>query len=191
MVITCLSFIMFAYFLAWIANHIYKVWFLVTVDYLHSQLIGVSVLVYRCSWTIVLRTGNKPSTGRSCSTKRYYVIQELPTYFFMTFKLQSLCDSCTSLMIVFLLRRRTWYSKNRKAALKWKTLAATSCSRSRFKKPAATEKRWVFIAVVDRLSRHCEKMVLHPIRRIENNLIVNGAMLDVILFSPIPLKIYS
>ena len=127
---------MFAYFLAWIANHIYKVWFLVKVDYLHSQLIGVSVLVYRCSWTITLRTGNKPSTGRSCSTKRYYIIQELPTYFFMTFKLQSLCDSCTSLMIVFLVCRRTWYKnrKNRKAALKWKTLAATSCSRSRFKK---------------------------------------------------------
>ena len=181
MVITCLSFIMFAYFLAWIANHIYKVWFLVTVDYLHSQLIGVSVLVYRCSWKIVLRTG-KPSTGRSCSTKRYYIIQELPMYFFMTFKLQSLCDSRTSLMIVFLLRRRTWYNKNRKAALKRKTLAAASCTRNRFKKPAATEKRWVFIAVVDRLSRHWEKMVLYSMRSIENNLIVNGAMLDVILF---------
>ena len=148
MVSTSLSFIMFVYFLAWIANHIYKVWSLVTVDYLHSQRIGVSVLVYRCSWMIVPHTGNKPSTGRSCSTKRYYIIQELPTYFFMTFKLQSLCDSRTSLMIAFLLRRTTWYSKNRNAVFKWRTLAPTLCSWSRFKKPAVTEKRWVFWTVV-------------------------------------------
>ena len=117
----CLSLFYNVCFL-WITNHINKLWPLLKVDYLLSQLLSYLLSqcfcacssVYRCSWTIVARTGkNIQSTGRFWRTKRYYIIEEVPTYFFITFKVQSFCDSRTSVMIACLFLRRTRHSEKR------------------------------------------------------------------------------